>query len=88
MPSMEHLYRCSLANKEMVRCSSSVFRAKSQNNEKSNTELELFELHQMKINICHKFCVIPGCICEQSDCLCIALCILDIIFSLLLMMLK
>ena len=33
MPSMGHLYRCSWA-----------FRAKSQNNEKSNTELELFEL--------------------------------------------
>ena len=32
MPSMGHLYRWS------------VFRAKSQNNEKSNTELELFEL--------------------------------------------
>ena len=32
MPSMEHSYRWS------------VFRAKSQNNEKSNTELELFEL--------------------------------------------
>ena len=42
MPSMGHLHRC--ANKQMVRCSSSVFRAKSQNNEKSNTELELFEL--------------------------------------------
>ena len=32
MLSMEHLYQWS------------VFRAKSQNNEKSNTELELFEL--------------------------------------------
>ena len=32
MPSMEHLYR---------------FRAKSQNNEKSNTELELFELENL-----------------------------------------
>ena len=32
MPSLEHLYRWS------------VFSAKSQNNEKSNTELELFEL--------------------------------------------
>ena len=35
MPSMGHLYRRSLAI---------VFRAKSQNNEKSNTELELFQL--------------------------------------------
>ena len=34
MPSMEHIYRWPLA----------VFKAKSQNNEKSNTELELFEL--------------------------------------------
>ena len=39
MPSMEHLYRWSLA-----------FRAKSKNHEKSNTELELLELCSTKIH--------------------------------------
>ena len=41
MPSMEHLYRWSLA----------IFRVKSQNHEKSITELQLFELVDAEFNI-------------------------------------
>ena len=47
MPSMEHSYRWS------------VFRAKSLNNEKSNTELELFELGWYKKELI-KFCTNLG----------------------------